>query len=79
MTVKKNITLAPVHLKLKTPAEADEMAMKLLARIGLEDKANEYLSKIVTDINHFERDENVLEQVRLELGYALEEAMAEGK
>ena len=42
MTVKKNITLAPVHLKLKTPAEADEMAMKLLARIGLEDKANEY-------------------------------------
>ena len=38
MTVKKNITLAPVHLKLKTPAEADEMAMKLLARIGLEDK-----------------------------------------
>ena len=42
MTVKKNITLAPVHLKLKTPAEADEMAMKLLARVGLEDKANEY-------------------------------------
>ena len=42
MTVKKNITLAPVHLKLKTPAEADEMAMKLLSRIGLEDKANEY-------------------------------------
>ena len=42
MTVKKNITLAPVHLKLKTPAEADEMAMTLLARIGLEDKANEY-------------------------------------
>ena len=42
MTVKKNITLAPVHLKLKTPAEADEMAMKLLARIGLEDQANEY-------------------------------------
>ncbi len=42
MTVKKNITLAPVHLKLKTSAEADEMAMKLLARIGLEDKANEY-------------------------------------
>ena len=42
MTVKKNITRAPVHLMLKSPAEADEMAMKLLARIGLEDKANEY-------------------------------------
>ena len=42
MTVKKNITLAPVQLRLKTKAQADEMAMKLLARIGLADKANEY-------------------------------------
>ena len=42
MTVKKNITLAPVQLRLKTQAQADEMAMKLLNRIGLADKANEY-------------------------------------
>ena len=42
MTVKKNITLAPVHLKLKTQAEADDMAEKLLKRIGLPDKADEY-------------------------------------
>jgi len=42
MTVKKNITLAPVHLKLKTQAEADAMAEKLLKRIGLPDKADEY-------------------------------------
>ena len=42
MTVKKNITLAPVHLKLKTQAEADAMAMRLLERVGLADKANEY-------------------------------------
>ena len=42
MTVKKNITLAPVHLKLKTQAEADELAMKLLERVGLADKADEY-------------------------------------
>ena len=42
MTVKKNITLAPVHLKLKTQAEADTMAEKLLKRIGLPDKADEY-------------------------------------
>ena len=42
MTVKKNITLAPVQLRLKTKAQADEMAMKLLTRIGLADKANEY-------------------------------------
>ena len=42
MTVKKNITLAPVQLKLKTQAEADKVAEKLLERIGLSDKANEY-------------------------------------
>ena len=42
MTVKKNITLAPVHLKLKTQAEADAMAVRLLERVGLADKANEY-------------------------------------
>ncbi len=42
MTVKANITLAPVKLGLKTQAEADEVAMKLLERIGLADKAEEY-------------------------------------
>ena len=42
MTVKKNITLAPVKLKLKTQEEADNQAMALLDRIGLADKANEY-------------------------------------
>ena len=42
MTVKKNITLAPVRLKLKTQAEADQTAMRLLERIGLADKADTY-------------------------------------
>ena len=42
MTVKKNITLAPVRLKLKTQAEADKTAMRLLERIGLADKADTY-------------------------------------
>jgi ABC-type multidrug transport system fused ATPase/permease subunit len=42
MTVKKNITLAPVRLKLKTKQEADAVAMKLLERIGLADKADAY-------------------------------------
>ena len=42
MTVLKNITLAPVQLKLKTQAEADAQAKKLLERIGLADKADEY-------------------------------------
>ena len=42
MTVKKNITLAPVKLGLKSQAEDDAQAMALLERIGLADKANEY-------------------------------------
>lgn len=41
-TVMQNITLAPVYLKLKTKAEAQEKGRELLARIGLSDKANEY-------------------------------------
>jgi len=41
-TVLENITMAPVKLKLKSPAEAKEEAMQLLERIGLADKANEY-------------------------------------
>ena len=42
MTIKKNITLAPVRTKLMTHAEADAKAMELLRRVGLEDKANAY-------------------------------------
>ncbi len=42
LTVKKNITLAPVQLRLKTQAEADKKADELLERVGLSDKANEY-------------------------------------
>ena len=41
-TVLQNITLAPVTLKKKTPAEAETQARALLERIGLSDKANEY-------------------------------------
>ena len=46
LTVLKNLTLAPVQLKLKTKAEAEEKAMELLKRIGLEDKANVYPSTL---------------------------------
>ncbi len=42
LTVLKNITLAPVKLKKCTQAEAEERAMALLKKIGLEDKANVY-------------------------------------
>lgn len=42
LTVKKNITLAPTTLKLQTEEEAGENAMRLLKRIGLEEKADSY-------------------------------------
>jgi ABC-type polar amino acid transport system ATPase subunit len=41
-TVLQNITMAPVTLKKKTPAEAKTQAMALLERIGLADKADTY-------------------------------------
>jgi len=42
LTVKKNITLAPVRLGLMTQDEADKKAIELLERIGLADKADTY-------------------------------------
>ena len=46
MTIRKNITLAPVRTKLMTQAQADETAMQLLRRVGLEDKADAYPSQL---------------------------------
>ena len=46
MTIKKNITLAPVRTKLMTQAEADEKAMQLLRRVGLEEKAEAYPNQL---------------------------------
>ena len=46
MNVLDNLTLAPVELKLKTKAEAEAKAMELLARIGLEEKADVYPSTL---------------------------------
>ena len=42
LTIKENITLAPVHLKLMKKDEADKLAMRLLERIGLTDKSDTY-------------------------------------
>ena len=42
MTVKENIKLAPVKLKLMTDAEAEEKAKALLERVGLPEKADAY-------------------------------------
>ena len=41
-TVKENIMLAPVELKLMTKEEASKKADELLARVGLPDKAQAY-------------------------------------
>ena len=41
-TVIENIMMAPVTLKLKTPREAQAQALKLLERVGLADKKDEY-------------------------------------
>ena len=46
MTVKRNITLAPVRTKLISQAEADELAMTLLRRVGLEEKADAYPNQL---------------------------------
>ena len=46
MTIQKNITLAPVRTGLMTQAEADEKAMQLLRRVGLEEKANAYPNQL---------------------------------
>jgi ABC-type polar amino acid transport system ATPase subunit len=42
LTVKKNIMLAPVQLKLMTKEQAEEEAMRLLKLVNLEDKADVY-------------------------------------
>lgn len=42
LTVKDNIKLAPVKLKLMTEEEAEKRAVELLERVGLPDKADTY-------------------------------------
>ena len=46
LTILKNITIAPVQLGLMSVAVANEKAMALLRRIGLEDKAGAYPSQL---------------------------------
>ena len=46
MTVRRNITLAPVQTKLMSLAEADAEADKLLARVGLADRGDSYPSAL---------------------------------
>ena len=46
MTILKNMIIAPMKLQGKSEAEATELAMKLLRRVGLEDRANAYPSQL---------------------------------
>ena len=46
MTIRKNITLAPVRTGLMKQGEADEEAIALLRRVGLEEKAGAYPAQL---------------------------------
>ena len=46
MTIRKNITLAPVRTGLMTQAEADDKATQLLRRVSLEEKADAYPNQL---------------------------------
>ena len=46
MTIRKNITLAPVRTRLMSQEQADEEATALLRRVGLEEKADAYPNQL---------------------------------
>ena len=46
LTVRKNLTLAPVDQKIMTQDEADAKAKELLARVGLADKIDEWPDRL---------------------------------
>ena len=46
MTIRRNITLAPVRTGLMTQAEADDKATQLLRRVSLEEKADAYPNQL---------------------------------
>jgi ABC-type polar amino acid transport system ATPase subunit len=46
MTATQNITLAPIKVKRMPAAEAEAIAAKLLARVGIPDKAETYPGKL---------------------------------
>ncbi len=46
LTVLENITLAPMKVKKMNKKDAEELGLKLLKRVGLEDKANQRPSQL---------------------------------
>ena len=85
MTVRRNITLAPVQTKLMSQAEADAEADQLLARVGLAARADSYPSALSGgQTQRIARDGITMVVVTHEMGFAREVAdrvlfMADGK
>jgi general L-amino acid transport system ATP-binding protein len=46
LTVLKNITLAPIYVRKKSPSEAQKIAMELLERVGIPEQANKYAAQL---------------------------------
>ena len=46
LTIRRNITIAPVKNKIMTQAQADKRADELLAMVGLSDKADSYPAQL---------------------------------
>ncbi len=46
MTVLKNLTLAPMSLKKMSKADAEELALRMLDKVGLRDRAGAYPSQL---------------------------------
>ncbi|MBQ7876641.1 MAG: amino acid ABC transporter ATP-binding protein [Clostridia bacterium] len=46
MTVLRNLTLAPMSLKKMSKTDAEELALKMLDKVGLRDRANAYPSQL---------------------------------
>jgi general L-amino acid transport system ATP-binding protein len=42
LTILKNVTLAPIHLRGMSKSKAEELAMELLERVGISHQANKY-------------------------------------
>ncbi|WP_027182835.1 amino acid ABC transporter ATP-binding protein [Desulfovibrio inopinatus] len=46
LTVRKNITLAPIKVKKENPKDVDARAMALLERVGIHDQADKYPAEL---------------------------------
>lgn len=46
LTVLKNVTLAPIHLRGMSKAKAEASAMQLLERVGIAHQASKYLGQL---------------------------------